>query len=43
MIITDESDLSLPLIVGIDEEIIWFISFEQDSGFKWLESHINGQ
>ena len=38
--IVDENSLSEPLIVGIDEPYIWFISISHMSDFPWLEGHI---
>ena len=39
-IITNEKEISAPLIVGLDGDFIWFISVTHDSQFKWLEAHI---
>ena len=39
--IVTESYLSKPLIVGIDNPFIWFISIPHESKFNWLTEHIN--
>ena len=33
--------LSNPLIVSIDNNIIWFISIKHSSEFSWLHDHVN--
>ena len=39
--IVSADQLSNPLIVSIDDNIIWFISIKHTSEFNWLNDHVN--
>ena len=39
-IILKEDDLSDPLIVGVDDVFVWFLSIDHDSCFSWLDEHL---